>query len=499
MSDQTQAPPAAIGVSVVLAAVTLLIWAITLGSLTDLTGSDPAGNAMAQGLTGLALIVIWILLAVSALIAVRKGAIPRAAGVAALVLIPVSGVVAMMALDLLTRPSAPPFFWPIVIPALIPPLVVASSLWGLFPQLRAAVAPRNVAFGAWGLTAILCAAILPLQQVRDTFVKQQRVAAEKSEADLKSVPANSPLWVWTPFLDTRNEVRRREVLDRIRRLDRRQGDAETMLDRGDFPLRYLGAMDIEPTPAICDKARNLLRQRAAALAQPTPGSKSYATIDDDVAGAVAAMNWLVGYECSCDAESRAWEATVKAYNNPSYDAYRLAEIRDPKNFGRTLRERPSRFSMLSPKSHLKAWLKFADDDALREQALAGARKLDHRTADAIEMLGDNDFFTPSRTIRYLPVLDLEATPSLCAAGLKQVGIEFTKVYRPKPDDPRSYRELLDRLGVHAPLTALAWLAQNGCAADAMLSEADSLVRTYQDSPDRAAMLDNLARLRRKPQ
>ena len=55
------------------------------------------------------------------------------------------------------------------------------------------------------------------------------------------------------------------------------------------------------------------------------------------------------------------------------------------------------------------------------------------------------------------------------------------------------------LGVHAPLTALAWLAQNGCDADATLTEAESLIRTYQDSPARAAMLDNLARLRRKPQ
>jgi hypothetical protein len=351
----------------------------------------------------------------------------------------------------------------------------------------------------WGITLILCVAIFPLQQVRNAFVKQQQLAVEKYEADLASLSANSPLWVWTPFLNTRNEVRRREVLDRIRRLASRQSDAEAMLDRGDFPLGHLGSMDLEPTPVICDKARNLLRQRAAKLVLAKPGAKLYATIAGEVADAVSAMGWLVGYECSCDAESRAWEAMTKAYSNPNYDVYRLVYIRDPKHFGRTLRERPSRFSMLSPKSHLKAWLSFADDAALREQALAGARELDRRTADAIEMLGDNDFFTPSRAIRYLPVLDLETTLPLCTAALKQLRVEFAKIYRPKPDDPRSYRELLERLGVHAPLTALIWVAGHGCDADAELTEAETLVRTYQDSPARAAMLAELTRLRSKPQ
>jgi hypothetical protein len=48
------------------------------------------------------------------------------------------------------------------------------------------------------------------------------------------------------------------------------------------------------------------------------------------------------------------------------------------------------------------------------------------------------------------------------------------------------------------LTALKWLAGHGCNAEAELSEAEDVVRTYQDSPDRAAMLASLAQLRRKP-
>ena len=68
MPDQSQASPVAIGVG----AVTLLIWAFALIGLTSMTGSDPAGNAMSQGFTALALIVLWVMLAVVALIGVKR-------------------------------------------------------------------------------------------------------------------------------------------------------------------------------------------------------------------------------------------------------------------------------------------------------------------------------------------------------------------------------------------------------------------------------------------
>jgi hypothetical protein len=58
--------------------------------------------------------------------------------------------------------------------------------------------------------------------------------------------------------------------------------------------------------------------------------------------------------------------------------------------------------------------------------------------------------------------------------------------------------LLGRLGKGEQLTALKWLASHGCDAEAELSEAEALVRAYQDSSDRAAMLATLAQLRRKP-
>jgi hypothetical protein len=192
----------------------------------------------------------------------------------------------------------------------------------------------------------------------------------------------------------------------------------------------------------------------------------------------------------------AWETIAKGYRDTNFDVHRLAELRDPKELGRTLRERPERFSMLGPKSHLKGWLKFADDKNLHEQALAGARALDHRTVDAVEIFV-NKYDDESRwkLLRYLTALDLDATMPLCANALSQLHGQFAKVYRPGPnDEPRPYSELLERLGNGEQLPDLLWLAGHGCDAGPELSEAVALVNAYQDSSGKADMLATLMRL-----
>jgi hypothetical protein len=57
--------------------------------------------------------------------------------------------------------------------------------------------------------------------------------------------------------------------------------------------------------------------------------------------------------------------------------------------------------------------------------------------------------------------------------------------------------LIEKLGGGNPFAALDWLAGHGCDADAELSQAEDLVRSYQDSPQRTVTLAGLARLHRK--
>jgi hypothetical protein len=422
---------------------------------------------------------------------------PWPAAVAALVLIPASGLAAMIALGLLAEPRTPPFVWPIVIPALVPPLVVAFSLWTLVPRLRA-VLPAGVAAGfVWSATLLLCLAIAPMLHIRGRAHQQQTATDVKYVEDYAKLPPGSPLWHWTPFLATPNDIQQQAVLDRIRRLDHRQSDAEIMLERGDFPLGFLGRMNLAPTPAICDKTRSLLRRRVEPLVLTAPNSKPYSAIAAAVADAVAAMNWLVGYGCSCDAEARAWETMANDYRNTNFDVYRLVELRDPQQLGRILRNDPDNFSMLTPQSHLRAWLKFAGEPALHDQAMAAARSLQHRTTDAIEMLNQDQYAAQS-VLAYLPQLDLETTPALCAAALKELDREYATIYRPRADDPRPYQQLVERMGGGDPFADLVWLAAHRCEADPALNAAEDIVRSYQDSPERSATLAELQQVRHKP-
>jgi hypothetical protein len=485
----------AIGASIALGVLALFFWLLAVATLSNLGSSDAAGNALAEVYGAAEIILLWLLLAILMLIATVNGAIPRTAVIAALVLLPASGIVALMTLPLLADPRGAPFLWPIVILALVPPLVVCFCYWALLPVLRAVISPAIAAAVVWGGTLLLCLALVPMRHARDVVRHQEAAASAKYAADFERLPADAPLWDWTPFLATRSDVSQQAVLERIRHLDRRQSDAGIMLERGDFPLRYLGRIDLDPTSTICEKARGLLVRQVEPLVPKARNSQPYTVVADAVADAVAGMEWLVGYGCSCDAQSLAWESMAKAYREPSFDVVRLAQLRDPKELGRILREDPAVFSMLTPQSHLKAWLKFAGDKAFRERALAGARALPHRTADAVEMLNANEYVAQT-VMAYLPELDLEPTRTLCAAALKEQFRELMPVYRPRPDDPRPYRELIRRLGGDDPFAALLWLAQHGCDADVELNQAESLVRSYQDSPQRAATLTALAEARR---
>jgi hypothetical protein len=482
----------AVAACIVLSVVAGLLWLLHLATVASLGHSDAAGNGIGEAYAAIQVIVLWLLLTIMTIIASLKGAAPRPAIVAALIIVPVSGFVAMAAADLLARPDSAPFLWPIVIPALVPPLI---AVW-CFAALRG----RSARIGVVALPAMVlavCLSILPLSLVRKAVNDLETARLEKYDADLARVPANAPLWEWTPFLATQDGTKRAEVLDHIRSIDQRQAQAETMFDRGDFPIGELGAFDLDPTPALCEKARGLLRRRVEPLVLKVPDSRPYSDIALQVSDAVSGMNWLVGYDCSCDAEASAWEAMAKGYREPNYDIYRLAELRDPKELGRTLRERPEHFSMLNAKSHLKGWLRFADDTNLQAQALAGASKLDHRTADAVEILRDKyDEESRWHLLRHLTALDLEATAPLCANALGELRGQFAKVYRPGAnDEPRPYSELLERLGNGEQLPDLIWLAGHGCPAAAELDEAMAAVNAYQDSPGRAEMLATLAQLR----
>ncbi|HTQ84050.1 MAG TPA: hypothetical protein VMI47_12360, partial [Pseudolabrys sp.] len=303
MAAPARGVPVATAVGVGLAVLALMVYALMLATLSDLAGSDAAGNAYARAYGAIEIVVLWLLLALMTAIAALKGGMPWPAIIAAVVLIPASGVAAMSAEDLLARPDISPFLRPLIIPALVPPLIAAFSFWALLPRLRAAIAPRAAAGAIWGAILVLTLVILPMQERREVADDEFAAARKKFAVDFARLPADAPLWDWVPFLQTPDETRVSAALARIRALGRRQSDAEVMLDRVDFPLGFLGRFDLTPTQTLCDKARKQLLQTVQPLVLTTANSKPYAQVATQVAGALAAMQWLVGYGCNSDAEA----------------------------------------------------------------------------------------------------------------------------------------------------------------------------------------------------
>ena len=315
--------------NIALGLVTCLLWLSLLSGVADLGHSDPAGNAISQAYAAIMVLALWFLLTIMTAIASLKGNASHLAKVSALVIVPASGLVAMGATDLLARADQSPFLWPIVIPAAVPPLAVTWCFLVLPGRFRIS----RIAGALPVAILAVCLLMVPMSRMRSALEEEAAARLAKYDADLARVPAGAPMWDWTPFLGTPDGDKRSRVLARIRSIDQRQAQAETMLEHGDFPIGDLGSFDLDPTPALCDKARSLLRKQLAPLAAETSDSAPFSKIARPVSDAVAAMSWLVGYGCACDAEATAWETTAKAYRNPNYTIYELAELRDPGRLG----------------------------------------------------------------------------------------------------------------------------------------------------------------------
>ena len=292
-----------------------------------------------------------------------------------------------------------------------------------------------------------------MQAMRDAVLQKQADALAAWRAEVDATPADAPLWQWTRLLG-RGFYDEDAVIDKIRKLDRRQSDAEAMLKRGDFPLADLNRFDLDPTPAVCLGAKAELQAQVAPLAAAKPQARPYSDVSDKVDAALAAMSWLVGYGCAVDAESQAWQTMAEGYRDPGWTIHELADLRDPKALGRTLRDSPEKFSQLGPQARLWAWLSFADRPETHDAAIAGARQVAGRTDDAVQMLEDKNWGPGIFVlIAAIPSLDLDATPRLCAAALAHLR------------EDRSRQGLSPERRRSAPIQRIARTARRRRAAD----------------------------------
>ena len=289
--------------------------------------SDAAGNGMAQGFAFVLGIAEWILLAMVLLVAGFGGKMPAWGKISAFILVPGSCAASLAAVQMLAE-NEYAGQWLFGVPILLPLLIAGYALWALIPRLRAAVSP-NIAGGVvWCAVAVLSALPWPLiiqhSLARDEEQKEVsrvaeieealRIAKDREEwsARFKMLPPDAPLWQWREFTEHGEELRKM-ALEGIRRLERRQTDAEILLEKGyDFPMRELPGLGLEATPALCENARKFLRERVKRISPPVPG-RPYSWEKDSIDPYISGIEWLVRHDCDCRGELAQIEAAVQAY------------------------------------------------------------------------------------------------------------------------------------------------------------------------------------------
>lgn len=306
------------GAGVLLGLVSLLLWYVeilpegpcTVGDCARVLWEERAasGTFVRLPLFPLLLLAIW------------RRSVPWYAWVGALLL--VLGSCTMTAETHIKREDTGTY-WAYMVPWIGTPYLVglcAVALWPFRPRKRARIASAVL---TWGVLALIVVS-MPFggRHALDVVKARARVTTDtevdrlaQAFSDLADAPDGAPLWVWLDRVPKHNlpydvEIR---LVGRIRPARRHQADAEVMMDRGDFPLRYLDLLHLEATPSLCARARALLVRRADALMPDVGKTPSIFRAASDIWGARQAMIWLYAHGCPCDVEKAAWIGLAQSF------------------------------------------------------------------------------------------------------------------------------------------------------------------------------------------
>jgi hypothetical protein len=143
-----------IGAFLLFAAACGLYIAMLMDAATPLGGGEAAfSDAIASLFLTVAL---WIVLALLLVNAGLMGTMPRWSAIVAVMLVPLSGVAAFVAIDMCSRHMQ----WAIAFPATLPPLIAAYAMWARLPRLRALLPSSAISLFAW--TMVFFLSIAPL-------------------------------------------------------------------------------------------------------------------------------------------------------------------------------------------------------------------------------------------------------------------------------------------------------------------------------------------------
>jgi hypothetical protein len=154
--------------------------AMLVNATTPLGGGDAAfSDAIASLFLTVAL---WIVLALLLVNAGLMGAMPRWSAIVAVMLVPLSGVAAFVAIDMCSRHMQ----WAIAFPATLPPLIAAYAMWTRLPRLRALLPSSEISLAAWSMVFVLSIAPLILGETQKLLNRLNGLPLQNSRFRSKS-------------------------------------------------------------------------------------------------------------------------------------------------------------------------------------------------------------------------------------------------------------------------------------------------------------------------
>lgn len=148
----------------------------------------------------------------------------------------------------------------------------------------------------------------------------------------------------------------------------------------------------------------------------------------------------------------------------------------------------ARFAALGPDSPLRDYLEYVNSsDARVPLAMEGARHARSRQADAVALLGEQDWLM---RMREMWQLDIAATPAVCTAynaALRQSALKI---------DPSYSNRLGEAIDLEFQLPNLKWLVTQRCDLRDVLTDLATRLRVVRDSSRIDRLADTLEALAR---
>lgn len=316
--------------SLLLGLAALLALVIGAG-IMDYHKSDAAGQGLATAFTLFEAIVLVVLLAALLLMSGLSGGLRGVSGAVAMILYASTVSALFIALRTLEKLQPGDRFQSLLQLVVIigPGLLILYAAWGFFPGMRGRIpalwANLGIALPLLALSVAAWVAKAPSDAAAATRKQaQMRAFAEAQRhdetlvAEIKALPADSPLAAFLPYTELRQQGTvssqvdvRGAALARMSKLPNRQVDAETLLNQSDTRvLRNMADLDLQMTPGLCAGARKSLNRAAEELKPHAPTTDFEESALDPY---TINIRWLLENKCDCKAEVEGLEQTIRLY------------------------------------------------------------------------------------------------------------------------------------------------------------------------------------------